>query len=382
MSSDNLRPTPAPRGLRTALLVLVLAAVLIAAWGILSRLRGQAELARWTAANAVPHVSVVQPQREPDSAGMTFPGRLRAYSHAPIHARVNGYIARIAVDIGAAVKAGDVLAEIDTPDLDQQLQQARADLSLARANAELSRTTAERWEAMLKTNSVARQAVDEKRADLAARRASVKAAEAAVERLLATKAFARLVAPFEGTITARHAETGALVNAGASEGRALFEVSDTRRLRLYVNVPQLHVKAVSEGMKAAITVPERPAQRYTGKVESLSGAVDAASGTSLVQIIIDNTAGELLPGGYASVTFALKTAGALVVPASALVFGSTGVHVATVGEGNAATMKAVTVLRDLGKSVVIGSGLVAEDRVIENPPDGIADGSVVAPASR
>lgn len=375
-------PLRTGRGLRAALFLIVLAAAAIAATGILSRSRNHAELERWAEEHAVPHVSVVTPQREAGGAVITLPGRLRAYYHAPIHARVNGYVKRLAVDIGSAVKAGDLLAEIDTPDLDQQLLQARADLSLARANAELSRTTAERWESMLKTNSVARQAVDEKRADLAARQAAVKAAQAALERLLATKSFARIVAPFDGTITARLAETGALVNAGATEGRALFEVSDTRRLRLYVNVPQVHVNAIADGTEAAITVPERPGQRYAGKVTSLSGAVDAASGTSLVQIIIDNAAAELLPGGFASVGFSLPASeDALLVPASALVFDRSGLHVATVGEANVVTMKTVTVLRDLGRSVLVGAGLTPTDRVIENPPDGIADGARVAPAA-
>ena len=382
MPPEILPPPRTGRGLRTVLLLIVLAGAAIAAIGILSRSRNHAELERWADEHAVPHVSVVAPQRPPEAGVITLPGRLRAYYHAPIHARVNGYIKRLAVDIGAVVKEGDLLAEIDTPDLDQQLLQARADLSLARANASLSRTTAERWESMLKTNSVARQAVDEKRADLAAREASVKAAEAAVERLLANKAFARIVAPFDGAVTARLAETGALVNAGASEGRALFEISDTRRLRLYVNVPQVHVNAVAEGTGASITVPERPGQRYAGKVESLSGAVDAASGTSLVQIIIDNSAGELLPGGFASVGLDLPAStDALLVPSSALVFDRSGLHVATVGEGNAVTLKTVTVLRDLGRTVLISSGLALGDRVIENPPDGIADGAVVAPAA-
>ena len=382
MPSDILPPPRVGRTLRNVLVVVALAAAAIAITGILGRNRNHAELERWAAEHAVPHVSVVSPQRQSDAGLITLPGRLRAYFHAPIHARVSGYIRRIAVDIGAVVKEGDLLTEIDTPDLDQQLLQARADLSLARANAALSRTTAARWESMLETHSVARQAVDEKRADLAAREAAVKAAQAALERLLANKAFARVVAPFDGTITARQAETGALVNAGATEGRALFEVSDTRRLRLYVNVPQVHVNAVVEGTGVVITVPERPGQRYAGKVESMSGAVDAASGTSLVQIIIDNAQGELLPGGFASVSFDVPAReDALTVPASALVFDRAGMRVATVGEGNAVTMKTVTLLGDLGARVVIGSGLLPTDRVIENPPDGIADGALVAPAA-
>jgi RND family efflux transporter MFP subunit len=382
MPSDTLPPPRAGKALRSVLVVVALVAAAVAVTGILGRSRNHAELERWATEHAVPHVSVVLPQRRTEATVITLPGRLRAYYHAPIHPRVNGYISRLAVDIGAVVKEGDLLAEIDTPELDQQLLQARADLSLARANAELSRTTAARWESMLKTHSVARQAVDEKRADLAAREASVKAAQAAVERLLANKAFARIVAPFDGTVTARLAETGALVNAGATEGRALFEVSDTRRLRLYVNVPQMHVNAVAEGAEAVITVPERPGQRYAGKVESASGAVDAASGTSLMQIIIDNTTGDLLPGGFASVSFGVPAPeGALTVPASALVFDRSGLRVATVGEGNAVTMKTVTLLGDLGARVVIGSGLSPTDRVIENPPDGIADGALVAPAS-
>ena len=375
-------PSPrSGRGLRIAGLVAAVVAVAVAASGLLSRSRDHADLAQWAEDHAKAHVRVVRPQPDDSASSITLPGRLRAYNHAPIHARVNGYIKSLKVDIGSLVSAGDLLAEIDTPDLDQQLLQARADLALARANAELSRTTAERWETMLRTNAVARQAVDEKRADLASRRAMVKSSEAAVERLVATKAFARIVAPFDGAITARYAETGALVNAGVSEGRALFEVSGTRRLRLYVNVPQAHLGGIVDGTEAVLAVPERPDQRYAATVESMSGAVDSASGSSLVQLIIDNDTGELLPGGFATVSLKLRgNASALSVPASALIFDQSGLRVATVGAGDAVSMKTVTILRDLGRTVVIGSGLEPGDRVIENPPDGIDDGAVVDPA--
>lgn len=381
MPSDSNPSQRLGRGLRTAGLVAAVVAVAVAASGVLARKRDHADLVQWAEDHAKAHVRVVLPQPDDSASSITLPGRLRAYYHAPIHARVNGYIKSLKVDIGSVVAAGDLLAEIDTPDLDQQLLQARADLVLSLANAELSRTTAERWETMLKTNAVARQAVDEKRADLASRRAMVKASEAAVERLVATKAFARIVAPFDGAITARHAETGALVNAGVSEGRALFEVSGTRRLRLYVNVPQAHLGGIAEGAEAVLTVPERPGQRYAATIESMSGAVDSASGSSLVQLIIDNAAGELLPGGSATVSLTLRAnASALGVPASALIFDQSGLRVATVGDGDVVSMKTVTILRDLGRTVVIGSGLQPGDRVIENPPDGIDDGAVVAPA--
>jgi RND family efflux transporter MFP subunit len=276
------------------------------------------------------------------------------------------------------VKAGQLLGEIETPDLDQQLLQARADLASAQANVALAETTAKRWQAMLKTDSVSRQEVDDKTGDFASKEAMVKASQANVDRLLATKSFARIVAPFDGTVTARDTDTGALINAGGGSGPALFEVSDTRKLRLYVNVPQNYVSSAKPGTKANITVPEHAGKTYTATVESSSQSVDVASGTTLVQLAVDNAAGELLPGGFANVSLHLPTNAAILnVPASALIFDQSGLRVATVGADNKVLMKPVTIARDLGKVVELSSGIALTDRVIESAPDGIADGDQV-----
>jgi RND family efflux transporter MFP subunit len=309
---------------------------------------------------------------------LDLPGRFEAYARAPIYARVSGYLKSWKVDIGAQVKTGQLLGEIETPDLDQQLLQARADLASAQANVELASTTARRWQAMLKTDSVSRQEVDDKTGDFASKEALFKAAQANVDRLVATKGFARIVAPFDGTVTARETDTGALINAGGGSGPALFEVSDTRKLRLYVNVPQNYVASVKPGTKADIRVPEHAGKTYTATVESTSRSVDVASGTTLIQLAVDNANGELLPGGFANVSLHLPgNVATLSIPASALIFDQAGLRVATVGADNKALLKPVTIARDLGKTIELGSGITAADRVIESPPDGIAAGDLV-----
>ncbi|MES2181190.1 MAG: efflux RND transporter periplasmic adaptor subunit, partial [Pseudomonadota bacterium] len=301
-----------------------------------------------------------------------------AFSHAPIYARVNGYLKNWKVDIGAQVKAGQLLGEIETPDLDQQLLQARANLDSAQANVELAATTAKRWQAMLKTDAVSKQEVDDRTSDLSAKESAVKAAKANVDQLLATKSFARIVAPFDGVVTARETDTGALINAGSGSGTALFEISDMRKLRLYVNVPQNYVDSVKPGTKADITVPERAAKTYTAVVASTSRAIDVASGTVLVQLVVDNAAAELLAGGFANVSLHLPSnASVLSIPASALIFDKAGLRVATVNADGKVLLKAVTIARDLGKTIELGSGVMASDRIIESPPDGVTDGDIV-----
>jgi RND family efflux transporter MFP subunit len=382
MSPETHSPQRAHRGLRLLFVAAAVAAAGVVATGLVVRAREHAALSEWTAEHARPHVSLVTPARTENGASLVLPGRLQAWTHAPIHARVSGYLARWTVDIGDAVHKGQLLGEIDTPDIDQQLLQARADLALAEANAGLAATTAARWESMLERNSVSRQSVDEKRGELAARRAEVAAARAAVDRLAATQEFARLVAPFDGTVTARNAEIGALVSADAGGAPPLFEISDTGRMRLYVNVPQVYLEHVRVGGEAEVSVPEHPGRRYRARIESMSGAVDVPTGASLVQLLLDNAAGELLPGGYASVSLPMPAAvDVLSIPASALVFDKAGMRVATVDAGNSVRMKAVSIARDLGSTVEIRAGLTPQDRVIENPPDGIADGVVVVPAA-
>jgi RND family efflux transporter MFP subunit len=366
------------RALRIAALVAGAIALLLVGSGIAARAASSRHLRQWTSANAEPVVSVMQPQPGDSSYALELPGRLEAYSRAPIYARVSGYLKDWKVDIGSAVRTGQVLGEIEAPDLDQQLSQAKADLMTAQANEGLAKTTAERWQRLLKTDSVSVQEVDMKVGDFAAKEAIVKAASANVERLQVLEGFKRMVAPFDGIVTARDTDVGALINAGSGKGLELFVVSDVHKLRLYVNVPQNYVAQVTSGTQAKVTVPERPGQTFAAIVESSSQSVDPSSGATLVQLGVDNQAGQLMPGAFANVHFDLPVAAAdLSVPASALIFDHRGVRVATVGPDNRIAFKPVSIARDLGDVVQISSGLAASDRIVDSPPDGIGKGDQV-----
>jgi RND family efflux transporter MFP subunit len=377
MTNNSPRPS---RRLQLAGLLLVLVAIAIVIIGMTTRASQHAKLKDWTDQQAVPTVSVNQPGSAAEGNQLILPGRFEAYSRAPIYARVSGYLKQWKVDIGGAVKAGQLLAELETPDLDQELLQAKADLASAQANVSLAETTAKRWQDMLKTQSIARQEVDEKVGDYQSKQALVKAAEANVQRLQALKGFASIVAPFDGSVTARNTDTGALINAGNSgtSAQPLFEISNTRKLRLYINVPQNYVGFIRAGSTASFSVPEYPDGRFEATIQSTSGAINASSGTTLVQLLVDNAAGKFLPGGFANVSLQLKEAtGILTIPASALIFDQNGLKVATVNADNKVSLKTITIARDMGKTLEIQSGLTASDRVIENPPDGVVDGDAV-----
>jgi RND family efflux transporter MFP subunit len=369
---------PAPRGLRKAAVIFVVLAVGVAAYGLVSRAAQNSRLRDLTEAQALPNVAVETPSSSENQNGIDLPGRLQAYIQAPIYARVPGYLKDWKHDIGSRVKAGELLAEIETPDLDQQLMQARADLSAAEANAKLAEITAKRWQALAGTDAVAKQDVDQRTFTWNADLAQVKSAQANVDRLVAEAGFKRLVAPFDGIITARETDVGALINAGAAGGAELFVVSETRKLRVYVSVPQNSVPSVPPGTRATIRVPEHPGAVYTGTVEASAQAVTPSTGTTLMQIIVDNAAGEMMPGDFASIHLDIKSEGpVLSVSSSALIFDARGLSVATVGADNRVLVKPVTVQRDLGSVIEIASGLEAGDRVIQNPPDGISSGALV-----
>jgi RND family efflux transporter MFP subunit len=371
------------RGLRLAGIVVAVVVIVVVATGLYSRASGNARLREWTDAQAIPVVAIANPLAGANANALELPGRFEAFARAPLYARVSGYLKSWKFDIGAQVKAGQLLAEIETPDLDQQLQQARADLNTAQANEKLAAITAERWQAILRSNTVSKQDVDEKLGDLAAKRAQVASAKANVDRYVAMKGFAHIVAPFDGVVTARNTDVGALINVGSTSGQELFVVSDTHKLRVYVNVPQAYVPDVPTNTKAALTVPEHPEKSYAAIIETSSQAVTAASGTTLMQLVVDNPSGELLPGGYANVRLQLAAnATALSVPASALIFDAKGPSVATVGADNRVAVKSITIARDLGSTIEIGSGLTLDDRVIQNPPDGIVSGAEVRIAGR
>jgi RND family efflux transporter MFP subunit len=355
-----------------------LLAVAVVAYGLGTRQAQNARLQDATEAQAAPVVALVTPAGVSNNTTLDLPGRLEAFIQAPIYARVPGYLKSWKHDIGAKVKAGEVLAEIDTPDLDQQLMQARADLGVAQANSKLAQIGAERWQSLASTDAVAKQDVDQRTFTWNANIAQVKAAQANVDRLVAMEGFKRLSAPFDGIVTARATDIGALINVGAAGGAQLFVVSETGKLRVYVNVPQNYVPSVPPGTKATISVPEHPGKTYTGTVESSAQAVNASTGTTLMQIIVDNAAGEMMPGDYGSIHLQLAAAAhVLSVPSSALIFDAKGLSVATVEAGNRVLMKPVSIARDLGSVVELASGVSASDRVIQNPPDGIGDGVIV-----
>jgi RND family efflux transporter MFP subunit len=355
-----------------------LLAVAVVAYGLGTRQAQNGRLQDATEAQAAPVVALVTPASVSNDAALDLPGRLEAFIQAPIYARVPGYLKSWRHDIGAKVKAGEVLAEIDTPDLDQQLMQARADLGVAQANSKLAQIGAERWQSLASTDAVAKQDVDQRTFTWNANIAQVKAAQANVDRLVAMEGFKRLSAPFDGIVTARATDIGALINVGAAGGAQLFVVSETGKLRVYVNVPQNYVPSVPPGTQATISVPEHPGKTYTGTVEASAQAVNASTGTTLMQIIVDNAAGEMMPGDYGSIHLQMAAAAhVLSVPSSALIFDAKGLSVATVEAGNRVLMKPVSIARDLGSVVELASGVSPTDRVIQNPPDGISNGVLV-----
>ena len=377
MKSDSLLTRQRLLGVSLAVL-----AVVVVVAGLLSR-RSQAEHLNSSAAErAVPTVSLLTASAQ-SAAALELPARIEPWARAPIYARTSGYLKSWNVDIGGAVKAGQLLGVIETPDLDQQLLQARAELATARSNLALSSSTAKRWQALLESDSVSRQEADEKAGDLAARQSVVNAMQANVDRVEALHGYTRLVAPFDGVVTERNTDVGALISIGGAPGSALFVVSDIRKLRVYVSVPQRQVAMIRTGGVAQLSVPERPGHTYAATVQSLAKAISAGSGTMLVQLSVNNDSGQLLPGAYATVHFDLPDHGAdsLSVPPGALMFGKNGTQVATVDSANRVLLKHVTVARDLGNVIELAGGIDRHDRVIDSPPDGIATGDLVRVAA-
>ncbi len=378
IQTSGTSSTPASRNLRIAAMMFIAGALLVVTLGVATRTSEASRLRERADAAAVPTVVLITPGSAASAGTLDLPGRLEAYSRASVYARVSGYLKNWTVDIGSPVRAGQLLAEIETPDLDQQLLKAKADYASAEANASLAQSTSKRWQAMLASDSVSKQEAEEKAGDFAAKQALAMAAKASVDNVLAQKSFTRIVAPFDGIVTARNTDVGALINVGSGVGPALFEVSDVRKLRVYASVPQNSVANIKRGTKAKIAVPAHPGKTYAATVESLSQSVSAASGSMLIQLAVNNADGELLPGGYADVSLEQPGGnGALNVPPSALIFDKTGISVATVGQDSKVILKPVTIGRDFGKVLELASGLKAGDRVIESPPDGINNGDPV-----
>jgi membrane fusion protein, multidrug efflux system len=359
-------------------LVAGIGAVLVVITGIRAREDSDAKLREWTDTQAIPTVAVVLPDAKVLNATLDLPGRLEAYYRAPIFARVSGYVKSWNADMGARVKAGEVIAEIDAPDLDQQLLQARADLVSQEASAKLSEATLNRRKTLIASNFVSMQEIDERTADLSNKNASVKAGQANVERLEALASYKKITVPFDGIVTARDTDVGALISAGGNTGPPMFVISDIKRLRVYINVPQNYAPAIKIGANALISMPEYPNRTFPATVEASSQAVDVTSGTTRMQLKLDNSKGELMPGGYANVRMSLsRDAIPLHIPASALIFNQSGLRVATVGSDDKVLFKTVTIARDLGRDIELASGISPDDRIIVAPPDGIADGDQV-----
>jgi len=372
------RPTISRRKLGIFGVVAVAGALTLVVSGIRAREDSNVKLKEWTDDQAIPAVAVIYADAGALTATIDLPGRLEAYYRAPIFARVNGYVKSWSADIGARVKAGDVIAEIDAPDLDQQLLQARADLTNQQASAKLSEVTLARRKTLIASNFVSMQEIDERTADLANKNAAVNSSQANVERLEALAGYKKITAPFDGIVTARSTDVGALINAGGTNSAPMFIVSDIRKLRVYVNVPQTYVPSVKIGAKAKISVPEYPTRTFEAIVEASAQAVDVTSGTTQMQLGLDNSAGELMPGGFANVRLVLQRDSVpLHIPSSALVFDQKGLRVATVTPDNKILFKPVTIARDLGRDIELASGITLDDRVISTPPDGIVDGDPV-----
>lgn len=369
---------PSRSTLRTVAIVALIAAVALAAWGILSRRHSDRQLAQWTDQQALRTVSVVTVKPTKASDALVLPGTVQAFNSAAVFPRTTGYVRRWFVDIGTPVKAGQLLAVIDAPEVEQQLAQARADLQTARANQQLAQSTADRWITLQKQDAVSQQERDEKVGDLAARRAVTNAQAAAVGRLQALIGFTRITAPFAGTITSRSVQIGQLVSAGNAAAQPLFTVSDVRRIRLYVRVPQLYSGQTKPDMHAQITLPEYPGRTFDAVLTRGAGAVDQQSGTVLVELQAPNPDGALKPGAYAQVHFPITgLANSVTIPASALVFRSDGNSVALVDRAGRVTLKPITIGTDRGATLEVTAGIKPGDTVIDSPPDSISTGERV-----
>jgi len=374
----NVQVIRKPKHLKAVGIGAAVLAAMAVTFGLAARHHQHQELVQWTDAQLIPSVRLA-PAMDPASVhAITLPGHLEAWNSAPIHARVGGYLKAWYKDIGAKVKAGEVLAVIDTPELDQQLEQAKAVLVKAQANAHLADMTAQRWQHLLGSDSVSKQEADEKTGDAAAAQANVLAAKADVDRLNALETFKKIVAPFDGVVTARHTDVGDLITANNESGPELFTVADTSRMRLYVQVPQADAGSIKSGMKATLTVPEWPGRTFDATLIGNSEAINPSSGSLLAQFVADNRNDELKPGDYSDVRLNIAVdPHRVTVPATALIFRSQGPQAAVLGKDGRVHLRNVHVALDLGTTLQIDQGLSPSDRVIENPPDSLMDGDQV-----
>jgi RND family efflux transporter MFP subunit len=393
-STRHARSDDSLHGVKRFLWILLIVAVLLAIWGVISRVRGREKIGQETAKDATPVVMTAKPTRGPETDELVLPGNVTAYIEAPIYARTSGYLKTWYTDIGAPVKRGQLLAEIETPEVDQQLRQSKSDLATAEANAKIATITDVRWKGLLVNQAVSPQDADTRAATAQAAQATAASAQANVGRLEELESFKRVVAPFDGVVTARNTDIGALINAGQTAGAQLFRVSDTTRLRIYVQVPEQYAPQTKPGIEAQLRFNEHPGIDYPAKLVRTAQALDPTLRTLQVELQVDNSKGELFPGSYAEVHFKLPgNEHTLRVPATALIFRAQGLQVATVIQGNEGNqsnqgnqgnqgggqvkLHNVTQGRDFGNTVEVLNGLTPDDEVVVNPPDSITDGAQV-----
>lgn len=368
----------APKRIGLAVVGLLLALAMVAAWGIVTRLGARAALEQRVQETAATVVVVIEVRPGAGGDSLVLPGTVQAFADAPIFARTSGYLKRWYVDIGARVKEGQLLAEIDTPEVDQQLRQAQADLGTAEANERLARSTNERWRSLMATQAVSRQEADEKAGDYAARHQLSASARANLQRLRDLHDFQRVVAPFDGTITARNTDVGHLITSTAP----LFHLADARRLRIYVQVPQAFAGSMQAGVRGDMQFTDKPGRSWPAIVVRTADAFDPATRTLQTELQVDNADGQLLPGAYAEVHFKLTGAnGTARIPASALIFRGSGLFAATVGAGNRVKLKPIQPGRDFGTEIEVLGGVNPGERIIVNPPDSLVDNQLVRIAS-
>jgi RND family efflux transporter MFP subunit len=385
---ETATPEASRSSLVTLVVVLLIVAVAASIAGIVRRVHANSELVKTTNANAAPPVSLEQPVFEKDAREIVLPGNIQAFTLAPIYARTTGYVKSWSHDIGSHVRKGELLAVIETPELDQQLAQAKADLATAVSNAALAKVTADRYRGLIAQNAVSQQDTDNAVALLEARNTEVNSAQANVHRIEQLQSFERIVAPFDGVITARNLDIGQLVTpagstttpgAGTVSGsKEVFDLSAIGTLRVFINVPQIYAPDAKNGVAATLTLPQYPGRVFHGKLVRSSNAVDPATRTLLAEVDVDNRSGELLPGSYAEVHLNVSTnVPALIVPVSALILEPDGLHVATVDATNHAHIVRVTDGRDSGSTMEILSGLAPGQSIITNPPDSLTEGELV-----
>jgi RND family efflux transporter MFP subunit len=383
-------PATSKKGIALFLVVVLILAVILAVTGILPRIHAEKKLADDTNSMAIPQVQVIAPKQGAPAQEIVLPGNIQAYRDAPIYARTDGYLKQWFVDIGGRVKKGQLLAVIDSPEVDQQLQQARADLATAQSNLQIAQTTANRYTDLLKTKSVSEQDQETFAADAQGRQTMVHSAQANVNRLEQLQSFEKVTAPFDGVLTARNTDNGQLINAGNSStgstlpgatsgnGRELFHIASIDTLRVFVNVPQIYSRDAKPSTVVDLTLPQFPGRKFSGKLVRNANAIDLATRTLLVEVDVNNSSGELLPGSYAEVHLKLETSTPTVVlPVSALIFRTAGLQAATLVDGNRARLVPIVTGRDFGTEVEIVTGLTAQEKVIDSPPDSLVTGEQV-----